>query len=196
MDNCKKREFLEPQEDGTYKYVEWTCLTCPPEDYVEIPKMAKMLTKDRNNYLTFWDGDFSRSPYIDSNWLNPDVDDVMDFAAYKQLGDFKILWKRSDQDPALISGADALRALADGKEVEANNSDFGYWIDARNLGVKDFFDDVHIFRLKPTILKVNAELPKPNKEIHHNSLAFAVTYEFPTREERNAFADKLRGTNS
>ncbi|EMI7641187.1 hypothetical protein RGF91_003628, partial [Acinetobacter baumannii] len=65
------------------------------------------------------------------------------------------------QDPALISGADALRALADGKEVEANNSDFGYWIDARNLSVKDFFDDIHIFRLKPQTIKLELELPKP-----------------------------------
>ncbi|HFX6388958.1 hypothetical protein PGK30_06420 [Acinetobacter baumannii] len=65
------------------------------------------------------------------------------------------------QDPALISGAEALRALADGKEVEANNSDFGYWIDARNLSVKDFFDDIHIFRLKPQTIKLELELPKP-----------------------------------
>lgn len=65
------------------------------------------------------------------------------------------------KDPTLISGAEALRALADGKEVEANNSDFGYWIDARNLGVKDFFDDIHIFRLKPQTIKVELELPKP-----------------------------------
>lgn len=65
------------------------------------------------------------------------------------------------QDPALIIGAEALRALADGKEVEANNSDFGYWIDARNLSVKDFFDDIHIFRLKPQTIKLELELPKP-----------------------------------
>ena len=65
------------------------------------------------------------------------------------------------QDPALISGAEALRALTDGKEVEANNSDFGYWIDARNLSVKDFFDDIHIFRLKPQTIKLELELPKP-----------------------------------
>lgn len=67
------------------------------------------------------------------------------------------------QDPALISGAEALRALADGKEVEANNSDFGYWIDARNLSVKDFFDDIHIFRLKPQTIKLELEIPAPYK---------------------------------
>lgn len=67
------------------------------------------------------------------------------------------------QDPSLISGAEALRALADGKEVEANNSDFGYWIDARNLSVKDFFDDIHIFRLKPQTIKLELEIPAPSK---------------------------------
>jgi hypothetical protein len=66
-----------------------------------------------------------------------------------------------EKGPALISGAEALRALADGKDVEANNSDFGYWIDARNLSVKDFFDDIHIFRLKPQTIKLELELPKP-----------------------------------
>ncbi|WP_447294014.1 hypothetical protein, partial [Acinetobacter baumannii] len=75
--------------------------------------------------------------------------------------ELKPIEKSQPQDPALIGGADALRALADGKEVEANNSDFGYWIDARNLGVKDFFEDIHIFRLKPQTIKVELELPKP-----------------------------------
>ncbi|MFX5874101.1 hypothetical protein ABTE67_01135 [Acinetobacter baumannii] len=75
--------------------------------------------------------------------------------------ELKPIEKSQPQDPALISGAEALRALADGKEVEANNSDFGYWIDARNLSVKDFFDDIHIFRLKPQTIKLELELPKP-----------------------------------
>jgi len=61
----------------------------------------------------------------------------------------------------LISGAEALRALADGKEVEANNIDFGYWIDARNLNVTDFFDDIHTFRLKPRTITLSLEIPVP-----------------------------------
>ncbi|EPL7759082.1 hypothetical protein P4Y54_000074 [Acinetobacter baumannii] len=75
--------------------------------------------------------------------------------------ELKPIEKSQPQYPALISGAEALRALADGKDVEANNSDFGYWIDARNLSVKDFFDDIHIFRLKPQTIKLELELPKP-----------------------------------
>ncbi|MDC4995233.1 hypothetical protein OHW19_01310 [Acinetobacter baumannii] len=101
------------------------------------------------------------------------------------------------QDPALISGADAIDALKAKKEVEycgegINDS----WLSAETLPIIYFLNDSFKFRLKPTTLKVNAELPKPNKETQHNSLVYAVTYEFKTREERNAFADKLRGTNS
>ncbi|MEI1751476.1 hypothetical protein V8Q03_07105 [Acinetobacter baumannii] len=81
----------------------------------------------------------------------------------KDLEPIDIEHASEEKDPALISGADALRALADGKEVEANNSDFGYWIDARNLSVKDFFDDIHIFRLKPQTIKVELEIPAPYK---------------------------------
>lgn len=102
------------------------------------------------------------------------------------------------KDPALISGTEAKLAWAKGEALQINKKDthFGF-IDMSNdysLGVFD--NDDYEFRLKPTTLTVNAELPKPNKETQHNSLVYAVTYEFKTREERNAFADKLRGTNS
>lgn len=101
------------------------------------------------------------------------------------------------QDPALISGDVALDALKAKKEVEycgegINDS----WLSAETLPVVYFLTDSFKFRLKPTTLKVNAELPKPSKEFQQNTEVFAVTYEFKTREERDAFADKLRGTNS
>ncbi|MFV5654811.1 hypothetical protein VXR13_18920 [Acinetobacter baumannii] len=110
--------------------------------------------RDESIYLTsdkviyYWQGEWCKSAINKSN----------DYENYIANSLTPIA---QPQDPALISGADALRALADGKEVEANNSDFGYWIDARNLGVKDFFDDIHIFRLKPQTIKLELELPKP-----------------------------------
>lgn len=52
------------------------------------------------------------------------------------------------------------------------------------------------FRIKPTTITINTELPKPEREFHQNTEIFSVTYEFKTREERNVFARKLRGTNS
>ncbi|MDA4983894.1 hypothetical protein PGK02_17645 [Acinetobacter baumannii] len=110
--------------------------------------------RDESIYLTsdkviyYWQGEWCKSAINKSN----------DYENYIANSLTPIA---QPQDPALISGAEALRALADGKEVEANNSDFGYWIDARNLGVKDFFDDIHIFRLKPQTIKVELDLPKP-----------------------------------
>ncbi|HEI8439561.1 TPA: hypothetical protein SLF30_000213 [Acinetobacter baumannii] len=102
-----------------------------------------------------------------------------------------------EKDPALISGADALRALADGKEVVGKAKDYkSEWLDATHWTLTAFLEDTVYFKLKPTTITINTELPKPNKETQHNSLVYAVTYEFKTREERNAFADKLRGTNS
>lgn len=115
------------------------------------------------------------------------------------------------QDPALISGAEALRALADGKEVEANNSDFGYWIDARNLSVKDFFDDIHIFRLKPQTIKLELEIPAPYKAKigGRDDTSFVLNvgrhqYCYKTEEDYTKARDALeavfdaavRGTNS
>ncbi len=104
----------------------------------------------------------------------------------------------------MISGAEALRYIACGRLVQWISKDFPNWtdLDITNINAKNFIDEERIkesgfkYRLKPTTLTVNAELPKPNKETQHNSLVYAVTYEFKTREERNAFADKLRGTNS
>ncbi|WP_198080486.1 hypothetical protein, partial [Acinetobacter calcoaceticus] len=103
------------------------------------------------------------------------------------------------QDPSLISGADAMIAAIDGKDVEYEWIEgSGNWrsFNDEEWSAEDLKSGEYRFRLKPTTLTVNAELPKPHKETQHNSLVYAITYEFKTREERNAFADKLRGTNS
>lgn len=63
-------------------------------------------------------------------------------------------------EQGLISGADALRALADGKEVEYFNND---WIgcDSRELVVAWYLDDVYQFRLKPRTITLKIEIPAP-----------------------------------
>ena len=64
----------------------------------------------------------------------------------------------------LISGADALRALADGEEVEYQNKvDLeGIWFDITESNILDIFtNDRFIFRLKPQTVKLELELPKP-----------------------------------
>lgn len=66
------------------------------------------------------------------------------------------------QDPALISGAEALDALKAKKEVEycgegLNDS----WLSAETLPVVYFLTDSFRFRIKPQTIKVELELPKP-----------------------------------
>ena len=65
----------------------------------------------------------------------------------------------------LISGKEALIALANGVEVECKNDVTGMdWCDATGLLVKSFFDPTHMwgFRLKPRTITINGiEVPAP-----------------------------------
>ncbi|QLB34866.1 hypothetical protein RKQ56_05930 [Acinetobacter baumannii] len=74
-----------------------------------------------------------------------------------------------EKDPALISGAEALRALADGKSVQWISKDFPEWddLDIWNANTRNFLNEKCIndggfkYRLKPQTIKVELELPKP-----------------------------------
>lgn len=64
------------------------------------------------------------------------------------------------QEPALISGAEALRALADGKEVEFKHDTQG-WVPCLGLNIERVLGGWHQMRLKPQTIKLELELPKP-----------------------------------
>lgn len=72
----------------------------------------------------------------------------------------KPIKKSQPQDPALISGAEALRALADGKEVEFKHDTQG-WVTCLGLNIERVLGGWHQMRLKPQTIKVELELPKP-----------------------------------
>lgn len=63
----------------------------------------------------------------------------------------------------LISGADALRALADGKTVEVKRIHDNEWQPAQVFGVSVFTDfETTSFRLKPRTITINGiEVPAP-----------------------------------
>ncbi|MFP0526842.1 hypothetical protein ACLDWI_18600 [Acinetobacter baumannii] len=65
------------------------------------------------------------------------------------------------QAPDLISGAEALRALADGKEVEGFSEENEEWIPIVYFSVQEVVNGLYKFRLKPQTIKVELELPKP-----------------------------------
>ncbi len=72
-----------------------------------------------------------------------------------------------EKDPALISGADALRALADGVKPEEIEGKYSTGLETYFLpmgGKVDVFLkylNEKMFRLKPQTVKVELELPKP-----------------------------------
>ena len=67
------------------------------------------------------------------------------------------------QAPALISGADALRALADGKDVEGFSEENEEWIPIVYFTVQEVVNGLYKFRLKPQTIKLELEIPAPYK---------------------------------
>lgn len=64
------------------------------------------------------------------------------------------------KDLGLISGADALRALADGKEVEFKHDSQG-WVTCLGLNIEQVLGGLFQLRLKPQTIKLELEFPKP-----------------------------------
>ncbi|MCK0868619.1 hypothetical protein [Acinetobacter pittii] len=204
MDNYK--EYLDPK-DG-YALVKQSVNMPRNPDWIEIPEGAEIAIKFKvdnsghgvcfyknNGKLSFsqknpiWEeSEWTQMELLDEDFRNGNVDLT-----------HKVLWIRKPQDPALISGADAKLAWANGKDVQISHKELDGidWTDLHGSLMLSVFeaDHMYIFRFKPATLTVNAELPKPSNVTLHNQ-NYSITYEFKTREERNAFADKLRGTNS
>ena len=93
--------------------------------------------------------------------------DIFDDAENKEitLKELRKLVCRNEN--GLISGKEALRALADGKEVEIKFNDKDGW---HNINKKDaysfeiFLDPIRTeFRLKPRTITLNIEIPAPFK---------------------------------
>ncbi|KMV24807.1 hypothetical protein [Acinetobacter baumannii] len=95
--------------------------------------------------------------YWDAEWLNSAINKSNDYENYIANSLTPIT---QPQDPALISGADALRALADGKEVEFKHDTQG-WVTCLGLNIERVLGGWHQMRLKPQTIKLELELPKP-----------------------------------
>ncbi|MBR8590250.1 hypothetical protein KD918_12380 [Acinetobacter baumannii] len=67
------------------------------------------------------------------------------------------------KDPALISGAEAKLAWANGVDIQIKNVNCVNWYDLDESKYNlDIFDNVRVdFRLKPQTIKLELELPKP-----------------------------------
>lgn len=109
--------------------------------------------RDESIYLTsdkviyYWQGEWCKSAINKSN----------DYENYIANSLTPIT---QPQDPALISGAEALRALADGKEVEFKHDTQG-WVPCLGLNIERVLGGWHQMRLKPQTIKLELEFPKP-----------------------------------
>ena len=104
------------------------------------------LTSDKVIY--YWQGEWCKSAINKSN-------DYENYIANSLTPIAK------PQAPALISGADVLRALADGKEVEGFSEENEEWIPIVYFSVQEVVNGLYKFRLKPQTIKLELELPKP-----------------------------------
>lgn len=168
------REYLDPNDN--YKL----CLIDPSDAahwMIEVPEGAEAYFKYGDGALFVkFPPDWESSNFCDGEWI-----ESAHWSREDILGDKKgrLLWSRQPiQDPTLISGADALRALADGKEVDAcvtlrPSTEEWHWFDAKNLTVKEIEgeetmglpdgSDIRkiVFRLKPRTIKLVLEIPAP-----------------------------------
>lgn len=179
MDNYKNREFIDPSRGYLYIALaehEVKENKLGHENWLVIPDGAELMTAAGKEFV-FWKGNGQYSWHTEnSNEWEKAGFGLSDLESY--LDEYsKIVWERNKQvekDPALISGADALRSLIEGLSVEMSDSELG--MDWTEICVKhdDFRGKVepclwmflnqpeHIeFRLKPQTIKLELELPKP-----------------------------------
>lgn len=155
-------EYLDPNDN--YKL----CLINSSEAahwMIEVPEGADCLMQWPTGHKVFYRGNFAKSwNSAYREWQFVSGDDGIDQSS--------TLWKRATQDPALISGAEALRALADGKDVDVHESTYKneVWFnlkDTKFTPAEILAEKVRdkpytlTFRLKPQTIKLELELPKP-----------------------------------
>lgn len=159
MDNYK--EYLDPK-DG-YALVKSSIDMPVHPDWIEIPHGAEFYMEMRVGlkvgckfFFKFDDEDLR--VLSGSGWQHASYDSIQE---YVDEGD-QLLWSRETvkKDPALISGVEALRALADGKEVEFKHDTQG-WVPCLGLNIERVLGGWHQMRLKPQTIKLELELPKP-----------------------------------
>lgn len=76
------------------------------------------------------------------------------------LHQLRYLVAQIKNEQGLISGADALRALADGKEVERKLG-IGWCNDVKKMPAETILHGVSELRLKPRTITLNVEIPAP-----------------------------------
>lgn len=167
MDNYK--EYLDPK-DG-YALVKSSIDMPVHPTWIEIPAggtTAIYYVPTKKVY--FWKGEDVH--WYTGEWMDCKAAQLTTVTEFLERNGSRIVWKRPTQAPALISGADALRALADGKGVDVHESTYKneVWFnlkDTKFTPAEILAEKVRdkpyklSFRLKPQTIKLELELPKP-----------------------------------
>lgn len=115
-------------------------------------RLGLLFTKEfqGKNCLCYFDKD---EEVILGGWVGKEI-------TLPQLRDLVAKSKQTEQ--GLISGADALRALADGKEVEFKCGGSSWrLLNAKQQPLEILIDQTVQFRLKPRTITLNVEIPVP-----------------------------------
>ncbi|MGN7598583.1 hypothetical protein ACTJLY_15785 [Acinetobacter baumannii] len=137
----------------------------PDHQELTIPQLRDLVVLKRNDVkdATHEDQYGDKWLYLDERhyvYLNDQWD--LPIGEFLERYELKPILPVKKQDPALISGADALRALADGKEVEFKHDTQG-WVTCLGLNIERVLGGWHQMRLKPQTIKVELEIPAPYK---------------------------------
>ncbi|WP_227500380.1 hypothetical protein [Acinetobacter baumannii] len=152
MDNYK--EYLDPT-DG-YALVKQSVNMPVRPHWIDIPEGADCLMQWPTGHKVFYRDNFAKSwNSAYREWQFVSGDDGIDQSS--------TLWKRATQDPALISGAEAKLAWANGVDIQIKNVNCVNWYDLDESKYNlDIFDNVRVdFRLKPQTIKIELEIPAP-----------------------------------
>ncbi|MDC4679312.1 hypothetical protein NQ804_04270 [Acinetobacter baumannii] len=166
MDNYKKREFIDPSRGYLYIALaehEVKENMLGHEKWVEIPEGADCLMQWSTGHKVFYRDNFTKSwNNAYKEWHFVSGDDGIDQSS--------TLWKRTTQDPTLISGADVPRLIKEGNQIQlraAIGFKLGEWKDLdlerdeEEFSLGDLINFRFEWRLKPQTIKVELELPKP-----------------------------------
>ncbi|WP_457971316.1 hypothetical protein [Acinetobacter calcoaceticus] len=137
-----------------------------------LPQLRDLVVLKRNDVkdATHVDPGGTKHIELDGRWYwfheesTPDIQfGWVKSASYREYDDKVLKPIKQPQDPALISGADALRALADGKSVEWEDENGAWW----SVGAAWTWNQllnmsgIKSLRLKPQTIKLELELPNP-----------------------------------
>ncbi|MDA3587368.1 hypothetical protein [Acinetobacter baumannii] len=166
VDNEKGFIVVSKEADSPFNFGYW----CSVDKELTLPQLRDLVVLKRNDvkdathrdkqqnsiYLTsdkviyYWQGEWCKSAINKSN----------DYENYIANSLTPIA---QPQDPALISGAEAKLAWANGVDIQIKNVNCVNWYDLDESKYNlDIFDNVRVdFRLKPQTIKLELELPKP-----------------------------------